>query len=136
MLHEVSALEKKCFFKTELQSRNCSGHPLVFNDSSFSRMKVPPGSPQGGRRQQPHLVCPEIFKRFVTLDTLGWSGASTTNSIIPGPPHTGLPDLQRHLTLNPLVKSIVMFLSSPKMKSIDSVTTNTCSLETILNTLP
>lgn len=88
---------------------------------------------RGRGEELPHLVCPAIFKHFVNLGTLGWSRVSTAGSIIPRSPHTGPPGPQRHLPLNPSVKSISMFLSSPKMKSIDNITTDTWDLETILS---
>ena len=90
----------------------------------------------GRGEELPHLVCPAVFKYFVKLGTLGWSRASTAGSIIPRSPHTGPPGPQRRLTLNPLVKSISVFLSSPKMKSIDNITTDTRDLETILSIIP
>ena len=90
----------------------------------------------GRGEELPHLVCPASFKHFVNLGTLGWSRAFTTGSTIPRSPHTGPPGPQRHLTLNPLGKSISMFLSSPKMKSIDNITTDTWDLETILSVIP
>lgn len=90
----------------------------------------------GRGEELPRLVCPAVFKHFVKLGTLGWSRASTAGSIIPRSPHTGPPGPQRRLTLNPLVKSISVFLSSPKMKSIDNITTDTRDLETILSIIP